>query len=108
MEKVKFVHGGNLRPSICLYEIRENYLRAAFLQKSKPEVGDLFQTFTKGDTGFRYTYRIINIIKQSDSKTLHEHNKDALFELEINMLNIRGTNGIITGELKDGTVLELN
>lgn len=84
MQEVKFVHAWNSGPAICLYEMSENYLRAAFLQKSKTKVGDLFKTFTnKGGI-----YRITEIIKQSDSGARHALNEGVLFELGIEKFNV--------------------
>lgn len=86
---------------ILLYELQDNYLRAAFFVEEKPQEGDIFQSITKRDLNFVYTYSIANIISVSDSNTKREFSENALIEADVILLNVREKNGHITGELID-------
>lgn len=82
--------------NILLYELEDNFLRAVFFVKEKPQEGDLFQTLNKRGPGFVYTYRIENIISISDSKAKRQFADNALIEADVLLLNRKLPNGVIT------------
>lgn len=111
---------------ILLLKFSNNMCTAIFFTKKKPEVGDLFKTWEAGEINFKYTYRIAKIIKQEDAKartikTLKKteqgfkyiiskdqsahhkvERKNALMTIELELLNKRLKNGIISNELLEG------
>ena len=92
--------------NILLYELQDNFLRAAFLMEDKPKEGDLFQSYSKRETGFVLTYRIENVISVEDSNSRAGFSQNALIEADVVLLNVKDKWEGLTRELIDNIKVE--